>query len=47
MNDRIINGKIIKTSLFVYPCWGYIDFSQKLATQWRRRFRPWKEYIFL
>jgi len=36
---------------FLYPCKGYNDFSQKSevrsATQWRRRFRPHKVYIFL
>jgi len=32
---------------FLYPCRGYYDFSQKFATQWRRRFRPHKVYIFL
>jgi len=35
------------TKTFLYPGRGYIDFSQKFATQWRRRFRPHKVYIFL
>jgi len=30
----------------LYPCRGYYDFCQKLATQWRRRFRPQKVCIF-
>jgi len=32
---------------YLYPCRGYIDFSQKFTTQWRSRFRPHKVYIFL
>jgi len=31
---------------FLYPCRGYNDFSQKFATQWRRRIRPHKVYIY-
>jgi len=33
--------------VFLYPCRGYYDFSQKIATRWRRRFRPHKVYMFL
>jgi len=29
----------------LYPCRGYKDFSQKLTTQWRRRFRTHKVYV--
>jgi len=39
--------KQIIASVFLYPCRGYNYFSQKFATQWRRRFRPHKVYIFL
>jgi len=35
---------LVSLYLFLYPCRGYIDFSQKFATQWRR---PHKVYIFL
>jgi len=31
--------------LFLYPCRGYYDFSQKFATRWRKHFRPHKVYI--
>jgi len=42
-----VTGMKTTTILFVYPCRGYYDFSQKCATQWRRRFRPHKVHIFL
>jgi len=50
---RILSKSLITSSSlfdfiwFLYPCRGYIDFSQKFATQWRRRVRPHKIYIFL
>jgi len=41
-------GKIKKNELLYvfkgYSCKGYNDFSQKFATQYRRRFRPHKVY---
>jgi len=40
-------GRICVKIYYLYPCRGYIDFSQKFATQWRRRFRPHKVNIFL
>jgi len=35
------------TPCFLYPRRGYIEFSQKFATQWRRRLRPQRVHLIL
>jgi len=42
---RTVSGR--RQHSILYPCRGYYYSSQKFATQWRRRFRPHKVYMFL